>query len=275
MSQQNLKYNYQDQVVIVTGAASGLGESIALGFAKAGARVIVADIQEDKGLQVVAALKKEGAPDAKFIYTDVTDEESVSGLIKNTLDAFGKLDIMVNNAGKGGPNMGLPFTRTEKIDWDTSYEINLRGTFYCCKAVYNLFIKQGHGKIINMSSITGRDPNPMIPHYSAAKAGIISLTQALAKELAPYNINVNAVCPGRIYTPIWDSLGEKIAQAFPQKFSGMSSREVFLAAVNANIPMKREQTEEDIANAVMFLASEEAKNITGQALSVCGGEVMR
>jgi NAD(P)-dependent dehydrogenase (short-subunit alcohol dehydrogenase family) len=192
-------------------------------------------------------------------------------MIKTTLDTYGKLDILVNNAGKGGPHLGYPFTRTEKIDWDTSYEVNVRGTFYACKAVYNLFIKQGHGKIINMASISGKTGSSVIPHYSAAKAAVINLTQALAREMAPYNINVNAVCPGLIYTDIWAGLGTMIGENFPGLYPNMTSREVFLANIEKNVPMKREQTVDDIANAVMFLCSEAARNITAQALNVCGG----
>ncbi|MDD4783767.1 MAG: SDR family NAD(P)-dependent oxidoreductase [Syntrophaceticus sp.] len=262
--------DFEGKVVIVTGAASGLGEATALGFGNAGAKVVVADKKAEEGSKVSSKIKEMGT-DSIFVETDVTCEDSIKNMIDKTLSSFGGLDILVNNAGTGGPHLGNPFTRTEAIDWDTSYKVNVRGTFYCCKAVYDMFIKQRHGKIINLASIAGKTGDPTIPHYSASKAAVINLTQNLARELAPYNINVNCVCPGLIYTPIWKGLGYMMGKTYPEQFPNMSPREVFLANIDKLVPMKREQTAEDIANAVLFLCSEAAKNITAQALNVCGG----
>lgn len=266
----DMRDEFTGKTVIITGAASGLGKATALGFGKAGAQVVVADLNEEQGQAVVKEIEGLGSK-AVFTKLDVTCEDSVKNLIGTTLKTCGVIDILVNSAGKGGPHLGSPFTKTEKIDWDTSYEVNVRGTFFCCKAVYDLFIKQGHGKIINMSSIAGKTGDPRIPHYSASKAAVINLTQTLARELAPYNININAVCPGLIYTPIWQGLGWLIGKTYPEQYPGMNPREVFLANIDKLVPMKREQTPEDIANAVMFFASEAACNITGQTLNVCGG----
>lgn len=266
----DFREDFEGKTVIVTGAASGLGKATALGFGNAGAKVVVADKKVEEGKEVCSELKGMGT-ESIFVETDVTSEDSVKNMIDTTLKTFDVLDILINNAGTGGPHLGQPFTRTEAVDWDTSYKVNVRGTFYCCKAVYDLFIKQGHGKIVNMASIAGKTGAAAIPHYSASKAAVINLTQTLARELAPYGINVNCVCPGLIYTSIWKGLGYLMGKNYPKVFADMSPREVFLATIDKMVPMKREQTEEDIANAAMFLCSDAAKNITAQALNVCGG----
>lgn len=270
----DFREDFAGKIVIVTGAASGLGRATALGFGNAGAKVVVADKKAEEGNKVSSEIKEKGT-ESIFVETDVTSEESVKNMIDTVLNTFGGLNILVNNAGTGGPHLGKPFTRTEAIDWDTSYKVNVRGTFYSCKAVYDMFIKQGHGKIVNVASIAGKTGDPVIPHYSASKAAVINMTQTLARELAPYNINVNCVCPGLIYTPIWKGLGYLLGKTYPEEYPNMNPREVFLANIDKLVPMKREQTEEDIANAVLFLCSEAAKNITAQTLNVCGGAELK
>jgi NAD(P)-dependent dehydrogenase (short-subunit alcohol dehydrogenase family) len=261
---------FAGKVAIVTGGASGIGKAIALGFGKAGAKVVIADKNVPEGEKTLTEMKEKGL-EAIFVETDVTSEEAVKAMVDTALKTFGGIDILVNCAGKGGPHVGMPLTRVEKVDWDTSYTVNLLGTFYCCKAVYDIFVKQKHGKIVNISSIAGKTGSPFLPHYSAIKAGIINFTQALAKELAPYNINVNCICPGLIYTPLWESLGSLLASNLPNIYPNKSPREVFLTTVEHSVPLKREQTPEDIANLTLFLCSEAARNITGQAINVCGG----
>jgi NAD(P)-dependent dehydrogenase (short-subunit alcohol dehydrogenase family) len=270
----NITYDFKGKVAIVTGSASGLGEATVRGFAKAGAKVVVADLNEEKGNAVRKSIQDSGG-EAIFVKVDISSQESADNLFKATLDAFGALDILVNNAGKGGPHLGDPMTRTEDIDWNTSYETILRGTFHCCKASYNYFKEKKQGKIVNIASIAGYSGDIAIPHYSAAKAGVINFTQTLARELAPFNINVNAVNPGIIYTPIWQRLGLLYGKTFPERYPNMTQREIFLVHINDKIPMKHEQTEEDIANMVMFLASDEAKNITAQAINVDGGAELK
>ncbi|WP_194841451.1 SDR family NAD(P)-dependent oxidoreductase [Sporosarcina obsidiansis] len=269
----NIQYDFFDKVAIITGSASGLGKEMALKFAKAGAKVTVSDIDEKKGGEVVRLITDMGA-EAIFVYTDMTDEKSVTSMVKSTVETFGHVDILVNNAGTSGKSMGSPLTNVQSSDWDMTYQVNVRGVFFGCNAVYNLFKNQGYGKIINIASIAGRMGQETLPHYSASKAAVINFTQALAKEVAPFNINVNAVCPGVIYTPIYAN--EEIVQAYKERNPShvdlnISSRKLFMARVEQRVAMKREQTPEDIANAVLFLSSEEAKNITGQALNVCGG----
>ncbi|HZK84996.1 MAG TPA: SDR family NAD(P)-dependent oxidoreductase [Desulfosporosinus sp.] len=269
----DFQQDFKGKVVIVTGAGGGLGGEVARQFAKAGAKVTVADFDVQNGLKVVKALKAMGS-EAIFVEVDVTKEESCIAMVDATVKAFGGVDILVNNAGKGGPHVGYPLTRIQSEDWDISFQVNVRGTFFCVKAVYNIFMKQKHGKIVSLSSIAGKAGDPALPHYSSAKAAIINMSQAYAKEMGPYNINVNVVCPGLIYTPIWESLGSKLAESLPTVYPNMTARQVFEDSVKKKIIMKREQTEEDVAYAVLFLASEAAKNITGQALNVDGGAVM-
>ncbi len=269
----NFEDDFKGKSVIVTGAASGLGRDIALGFARAGARVTVADVDSEKGVSVVEEIKKTGTG-AVFAGVDVGSEDQVKAMVDTALKAFGGVDILVNNAGHGGSNLGNPLTRVEVDDFDAAYNVILKGTFLCCRAVYDLFKGQGHGKIVNISSVAGRVGNTLFPQYSAAKSAVINFTQTLARELGPYNINVNCVCPGYIYTPMWERLGEGIKQYVPGIPPGATPRDIFLGVVRERTAMKREQTGDDVANAVMFLASGAARNITGQVLSVCGGTVM-
>lgn len=273
----NINYDYRGKVAIVTGAAKGLGREIALSFGKAGAKVAITDIDECAGTQVAEEIKELGS-DALFIKTDVTKEAEVKAMVDTTFKAFGGIDILVNNAGVNNKNLGVPMTDLTDDDWDFTYDVNVKGVFYGCKAVYSLFSEQKYGKIVNLSSLAGKVASPALMPYSAQKASVISMTESLCEELAPLNVNVNAVCPGYIYTPIWQSAAPMVKE----KMSGvlglpkeMTPKEVFEAIVRATTPMKRPQTEKDIANTVLFLCSEEARNINGQAINVSGGATYR
>lgn len=186
-------------------------------------------------------------------------------MVQATLNTYTDLDVLVNNAGRTGFHQGNPIIQTDESDWDMSFKVNLRGTFFCTKAVYNLFKEQRRGKIVNIASQAGKYGDGSLPHYSASKAGIINLTQSTAKELAPYNVNVNAVCPGYIFTPMWEGLKDYA------KSLGMTTHDLFAAYCKKTVPMQRELYPEDIANAVLFFASEAARNITSQAINVDGG----
>lgn len=273
----NIKYEFSDNVALVTGAGKGLGKEIALSFGQAGAKVVVADIDESAGIQVVNDIKECGS-EAVFIKTNVANENEVKNMVDQTIKEFGGIDILVNNAGVNNKNFGLPMTNLSDEDWEFTYGINVKGVFYSCKAVYNLFALQKHGKIVNISSLAGKKASPMLMPYSAQKSSVISITEALCEELAPLNINVNAVCPGYIYTPIWEKGAVKIKEQFSELLGfpkEMTPKQVFDAIVNSTTPMKRPQTEKDIANTVLFLCSEEAKNINGQSINVSGGATYR
>lgn len=273
----NIKYDFGGQVAIITGAAKGLGRQIALQFGSAGAKVTVADIDEKGGLKVVEEIKSMGT-DAIFVKTNVANEDEVNAMVETANKTFGHVDILVNNAGISSKNFGLPMTKFKDEDWDLTYDINVKGVYYGCKAVYNLFTQQQHGKIVNIASLAGKNASPMLMPYSAQKASVISITESMCEELGAYNINTNAVCPGFIYTPIWEKGSVVIKEQFSEILGfpeEMTPKQVFEAIVASTTPMKRPQNEEDIANTVLFLCTEEARNINGQSINVSGGATYR
>jgi NAD(P)-dependent dehydrogenase (short-subunit alcohol dehydrogenase family) len=167
----------------------------------------------------------------------------------------------------------MPFTNNSEEDWDRTYAVNLKSVFLTCKAIAPYFIEKKAGRIINIASIAGPLAALTMPPYSVAKGGVITFTRVIAKELAPHGITVNAICPGVLWTAFWEGLAKYIADTNPA-FKGMTPRQVFDKRVADIIPLRREQTPEDIGWAAVFLASEHARNITGQALNVDGGSVM-
>jgi meso-butanediol dehydrogenase/(S,S)-butanediol dehydrogenase/diacetyl reductase len=270
------KMRLKDQVAIVTGGGGGLGEGICLCLAREGAHVVVSDVDLALAENVAQKVKEMGR-ESLACKTDVRMPDQCETLVKETLDKMGRLDILVCGAGVGGFSYWneeeAPLPVLENIteeEWDLTIDVNLKGVFLCNRAVAPHFKEQKKGKIINLSSIGGRKGIDWIAHYSASKAGVIVFTQAVALQLAPYHVNVNTICPGLIRTPMWDTGAKVLAKSYPP-FDGMNPDEVFQAVVQNMIPMKRAQTAEDIGNAVVFLASEEAKEITGQAINVDGG----
>lgn len=267
----------KDQAVIVTGGGGGIGEGICLCAAKEGANVVVSDYNLATAEKVAEEVKKTGKK-AIAVQTDVRKADDCRKLVKKTIEAFGKLDVMVCNAGVDGvPLDGSKdphlVENIREEDWDHVMAVNLKGVFNCCKACVPHMKERKSGKIINISSLAGRNGVETLLPYAATKAGVISITQSLALQLAPYHINVNTVCPSVVWSPMWRRVSEHMGQAAPD-MGELSSEEFFNAAVIPTIPFGRPQTPEDIGNAVVFFASEEAKEITGQALNVCGGSAM-
>lgn len=260
------------KIAVITGGASGIGRGIALCMAREGADVIIPELNLDGAQQVADEAKAMGRK-ALAVKTDVTRRAEVEAMVKQSLDAFGQIDILVNNAGIFGRRAGMPFLNNEEEDWDEVLAVNIKSHFIICKAVAPHMMARRYGKIINIASIAGKMASQSSPPYTVSKAGVISFTQVLAKDLAPFNINVNAICPGLLWTPLWQGLGEAAAKANP-RFAGMTPRQVFEQRVQEWVPLGREQTPEDIGHLAVFLASEEAKNITGQAINVDGGIVM-
>lgn len=262
--------DFKDKVVIVTGSAGGLGKETALKYGGAGANVVVADVKEELGKETAEEINEKSGGKATFCRLDVTSESSVDEMVRNALKTFGTVDILVNSAGVSGKGL-LPFSKIEQTDWDITYAVNVKGIINCCKAVTKTFSTRQSGKIVNVASISGRRATPGLIHYAASKAAAINATQTLAAEMARFNVNVNAVCPGWIWTPIYNESEDLKEMA--QKM-GQTPRELFLDIVKKECPLRREQTEEDIANVILFLSSESARNITGQSINVDGGAVM-
>jgi len=206
---------------------------------------------------------------------DVTQGSDCREAVREVLERLGGLHVLVNNAGViGGPRLklGLPLGDLTEEDWDAAYAVNVKGVFLLCQAALPTLEAQRWGRIVNISSRAGRAGREAIPHYSASKAAVIIFTQALAREVAPYGVTANAICPGLIWSPMWERLA-RLYQAKLPGMAGKSPREVFEHFV-AQTPLKEAQTPEDVGRAVAFFASEDARTVTGQALLVDSGAVM-
>lgn len=262
-------YNLNGKVAIVTGAGSGIGQAIARRLSLEGAVVVAADLNRSAAEKLVEELKGLGRR-GLAVEMNVTVKRDAEDMTRQCLKNFGQVDILVNNAGAG--SLGLIVNQTEE-DWERPIQVNLKGTFLCSQAAAKEMIPRKQGRIINISSVSGKSGEEFIGPYCASKFGVIGLTQTLAKELARYSINVNAVCPGYIWTPMWAEMAKWFKESFPA-LEGKSPQEIFENRVKSVTPLRRPQTAEDIANLVAFLVSEEARNITGQAINVDGGAVM-
>lgn len=241
------------RVAFVTGASQGIGRACAMVLAQAGAAVACAARNEDKLAQVVSEITAAGGKAAAF-KMDVANEEEVKAAVKAAITQFGKIDILVNNAGITRDTLAM---RMKRSDWDDVINTNLSGPFFCIQAVVGSMMKQRWGRIINISSIFGQMGQAGQANYASAKAGLIGLTMAMAREVASRNITVNAVAPGWIETAMTSDLSAEL-------------REQVLKMV----PLGRPGSDMDVAHAVAFLASEDAGYITGNTLKVNGGMLM-
>ena len=256
----------EGKVAFVTGGGRGIGAGIAQVLAREGASIVIADIDMDNAAKTAAALAS-GGTKVEIFRCDVTSVESAGAAADSAVRQFGQVDILVNNAGVvGGHVAGSQLTLE---DWDACYEVNLKGIWVMTQAFLPHFKERGGGKIVNIASIAGRKGGAGLAHYSASKAGAISLTQSLARDLGRNNINVNAVCPGLLWTDMWRHLEAMIGQDETPEV--VDRRAYFNSYIQRNCPLGREQDPEDIGMAVAFLASEDARNITGQSLNVDGG----
>ena len=243
----------KDNVALVTGAGRGIGRSIALTFAQNGADVILSDIVEE-GIQGVAEEITKLGKKSLAIKCDVSRLEDCQNMIDQAKNAFGKINVLVNNAGITRDNLIM---RMSEEEWDAVLSVNLKSVFNCCKGVCRLMMKQRGGRIINISSVVGLMGNAGQANYAASKAGIIGLTKTLAKEFASRGITVNAIAPGFIKTKMTDELKEEVREDLKKL-----------------IPLNQLGQPEDVANAALFLASPLASYITGQVLNVDGGMAM-
>ena len=241
------------QVALVTGAAQGIGRAIAFLLARNGADMIVSDINLEKAEETAKEIEETGQR-AMAIKVDVAHSEEVERMVQTILERFGHIDILVNNAGIARDKLILRMTEE---DWDAVLNVNLKGTFNCTKAVVRHMSKQRSGKIVSIASVVGEMGNVGQANYSASKAGVIGFTKTIAREFAQRGININAIAPGYIETPMTDVLPEKAREGLRQL-----------------IPMNRLGRPEDVAEAVLFLVSETSSYITGQVLNVNGGIYM-
>ncbi|MFC0314573.1 SDR family NAD(P)-dependent oxidoreductase [Gordonia phosphorivorans] len=240
-----------DRIAFVTGAGQGIGAGIARRLADDGATVIVTDLNAE----TAAATAAELGNGSIGLQVDVTDRDSVNAAVDQVIERFGRIDVLVNNAGW---DKGEPFVDSEPQTWDRIVSINLYGVLNTCKKIVPLMIERGSGKVVNLGSDAGRVGSSGEAVYAAAKGGVIAFTKSLARETARNSVNVNCVCPGPTDTALFASMGgEKLREALKKA-----------------IPMRRLGQPEDLANAVAFLASDDSAFITGQTVSVSGGLTM-
>lgn len=245
-----------NQGVIVTGAAAGLGRAIAARLGRDGYRVAVTDLDADGAKRVAAEIEEAGGQ-AESWRLDVADPAAVETTVAAIAERFGGLYGLVNNAGVG---RATPFLQMRVEDWDWVQAVNARGVFLVSRHVAPLLVEAGGGAIVNISSIAGRDGFPLWSHYAASKHAVIGLTRAMARELGPQQVRVNAVCPGVIKTAIWSAEAQQV-----------DDPDALMAEFAARMPLRRPQTAEDVAGATAFLLSSDADSITGQSLGVDGG----
>jgi NAD(P)-dependent dehydrogenase (short-subunit alcohol dehydrogenase family) len=242
----------QDRIAVVTGAGSGNGRAMAIGMGREGAHVVIADVNQqgaEMTAQEIAALGRQ----TLVLKTDVSQVSDIEAMVKAVTERFGRIDILVNNAGV---IVRQPMLEITEETWDRILDINLKGVFFCTQAVARVMVRQGKGKIINIASVVGVRAEPRRLHYNTSKAGVIMLTKSAAVELAPFHVNVNAIGPGLIETPMTHDLIGDIGQA---KYW------------QENIPWGRIGKPEDLVGAAIFLASDEADYITGVTIFVDGG----
>jgi 3-oxoacyl-[acyl-carrier protein] reductase len=242
-----------EKVAVVTGASRGIGRSIALALAAQGAKVVASARNAEALDQLVAEIKGQGG-DAAAVVGDVAVDADAARLIEQAVAVYGQIDILVNNAGITRDGLLL---RMKNEDWDAVIDTNLKGAFLCTRAVAKVMSKQRSGRIINISSVVGEMGNAGQANYCASKAGLLGLTKSVARELARRNITVNAITPGFIVTEMTDGMTDKAREAMTEQ-----------------IPLGRLGESDDVANAVIFLASDQSSYVTGQILGVNGGMYM-
>ena len=252
----------QEKVAIVTGGGSGIGRGISVRYGSEGARVVIADLDEDAAKKVANEIEAAGGQ-ALAVKCNVTSRDDVKTVVEKTITKFGSIDILVNNAGMGKI---IPFMDTTESDFRLMFDINCMGVMFFSQEVGKVMIKQGRGgKIINLASQAGRRGESLVMAYCATKAAVISMNQSIALAFAEHKINVNAIAPGIVDTPFWEKVDEQFAKLLGMK-KGEPKRKF-----SAGIPLGRIEQPEDVAGAAVFFASSDSDYITQQCLNVDGG----
>ncbi len=261
----------QDRIALVTGGGQGLGEAICHRLAREGAHIVVADLNLNGAERVAADIMAHTDRRAIAVQADVTDEAQVEAMIRRTVDEFGRLDILISNAG---------ILIAEAVDefpadkWRAVINVNLVGYFLCAKHAARVMKAQRSGVIIQVNSKSGKKGSYKNSAYAASKFGGIGLTQSIALELAEYGVRVNAVCPGNLLdSPLWTQGPQSLFKQYARKW-GISEEEVRQKYID-QVPLKRGCTYDDVCNVILFLASDQASYMTGQAINVTGGQEMR
>jgi len=264
-----------NRVAIITGGATGMGRATAVLFAGEGCDVAIADINMKEANETLNQVKEKGR-EGLAIKCDVSDSTQVKDTVKKVIKKFGKVDILVNSAGGGSPRKtgGEPhktpspapgITNISDEDWNRGVGLNLSGTFFFCREVVPYMKEKGYGKIVNISSLGWVIPPMPSPPYHASKAGVVGLTNDMVRELSPYNIYVNAILPGPIATPFWDRI------VATRTDGTEAAKDTFFKELGKTVPLGRVGTAEDIAKAVLFLASDLSSYVTGAIIPVAGG----
>ena len=254
---------------IVTGAGSGIGTGIASVMTSQGASVAIADLNEEASHKTSHQIEGDTMP----LGMDVTNVQSVQRAIDQVISEWGKIDILVNNAGVASAGRRSPAGDRE-VDWDTTFNVNVKGVVHCCNAVTPYMKERRYGKIVSISSMSGHAPRRLGGAYAASKAAVLRYSKGLADELAPFNINVNAICPGAVWTKFQEGGARAIQQNDPS-LSSVDPEQIFLDKYSSIIPLGRPQTPEDIGKMAAFLASDDTCNVTGQCVHVDGGVIIR
>ncbi len=257
---------FKGKSVVITGGDKGIGRATALAFAAEGAKIVIGYFKDQKAADETIALAEHLAGEIELFKMDVRVKSDCIKLIDIAVKRYGRLDIAVNNAGVSTMNWAVDLTEEE---WDFNMDVNAKGVFLCCQAEVRQFIKQGGGgKIINVGSIASKRPAQLLAHYAASKFAVLGFAKSLASEVAQYKINVNCVCPGLVKTSMQDR-----EAGWEAEIRGISEEEVKESYVQA-IPLGRLEESEDVAKLILFLASDDANYITGQAFNVAGGMEM-
>lgn len=277
-----VSYDYSGKVTLITGGASGIGHGMAIEFAKAGSDIAICDYNEANGKATVEEIKALGRK-AAFFKCDISKDEDVIAMRDAVLKEFGTVDFLLSNAGvsrgytpDGKPCLGPPFTQVVIEDWKRMFQINLFGGVRVIQAFYDMFVAKKEGKIVCTASIAAFQPSSLQPQYNATKIGVINMVQSLSTDLGPYNININAICPGFVYTDMYKEGAHNLKELRPQVFADVETNEEIMNKMAIMMSsLHRPQSPKDMADAALFLCSDAAKEITGQYLCVDSGIVTR